>query len=62
LVSRGADVGWKTVLSRDDVRRFHGPGESVARRGDGSGVMSPMAEMTGLGTVELAADGEPKEP
>ena len=31
-------------------------------KGDGRGVTSPMAEMTGLGYVELAAEGEPKTP
>ena len=31
-------------------------------RGDGRGVTSPIAEMTGLGYVELAAEGEPKMP
>ena len=38
---------------------FHGPGESVANRGDGRGVTLPMAAMTGLGNVELVADALP---
>jgi len=39
------------ALSRD-VRLasfFHGPGESLASSGEGRGVTSPIAEMTGLG-------------
>ena len=49
--------------SRDGGRapsRFHGPGESLESNGEGRGVTSPMADITGLGTVELAADAEPK--
>src|SRR5690242_11276400 len=63
-VSSGAIVRLKTDASRDPRRPncFHGPGESVANSGDGRGVRSPMAEMTGLATVELAAEAEPKGP
>jgi len=61
LASSGADVGGVTVVSRD-ILRFHGPGESLANRGDGRGVRSPIAEMTGLATAELAVDAEPKAP
>lgn len=42
--------------------RFHGPGECVESRGEGKGVTSPIAAMTGLATVELAAEAEPKAP
>jgi hypothetical protein len=41
---------------------FHGPGESLVRSGDGRGVTSPMADIMGLATLELAADDEPKNP
>lgn len=41
-----------TVSSLDGVgwmNRFQGPGESPDNRGDGSGVTSPIADITGLG-------------
>jgi hypothetical protein len=38
---------------------FQGPGESPDISGDGRGVMSPIAVIIGLGTVELAADPDP---
>jgi hypothetical protein len=63
FVSTG--IGGKVVVSCDARRRpscFHGPGEPFANRGDGRGVMSPMADITGLPTVELAAEAEPKAP
>lgn len=41
---------------------LHGPGECVDRRGEGRGVTSPIADITGLGTVELAAEAELKAP
>ncbi len=41
---------------------LHGPGESQASSGDGKGVTSPMAEITGLGYVELAAEEVAKKP
>lgn len=62
--SSGMEVGGDIAFSRD-VRRFslfHGPGESLDKRGDGSGVRSPMAVMTGLATTELAAEAEPNGP
>lgn len=41
---------------------FHGPGECEDRRGEGRGVTSPIADITGLATVELAAEAELKAP
>jgi len=60
--SPSAETGEKGFPSRD-IRLpnfLHGPGESFESKGEGRGVTSPMAEITGLGTVELAADAEPK--
>lgn len=49
--------------SRERCRScLHGPGECVDRRGEGRGVTSPIADIIGLGTVELAAEAEPKAP
>lgn len=42
------------------LRRFQGPGESPESSGDGSGVRSPMAVMTGLETLELVAEPKPR--
>ena len=59
-----AGGGWQCGDSRD-VRLasfFHGPGESSASRGEGRGATSPMAEITGLGTAELAAEADAKAP
>jgi len=61
FASSGAKAGGLTVVSRD-ILLFQGPGESLARSGDGRGVRSPIAEITGLATVELAAEAEPKGP
>jgi hypothetical protein len=64
LASLWADTALATAAS-PDVRLpicFHGPGESLANKGEGRGVTSPMAEITGLRTVELAAEPEPKTP
>lgn len=49
-------------VSREGGRAnlLQGPGESPDRRGDGSGVTSPIADMIGLGYVELAAEAVPK--
>lgn len=64
FMSSGPEAGGEMAASRDILRPncFHGPGESPANRGDGKGVRSPMAAMTGLATVELAAEAEPKGP
>jgi hypothetical protein len=63
-VSSGAMARLKRDASREARRPscLHGPGESLANSGDGRGVRSPIAEMTGLATVELAAEAEPKGP
>jgi hypothetical protein len=56
------DMGARVGASRD-VRLpsfFHGPGESDDSKGEGSGVTSPMAEMMGLATVELAVEALPR--
>lgn len=58
-------MGPEAVVESCDVRKsscFQGPGEPFAISGDGRGVRSPIAEMTGLGTVELAAEADPKAP
>lgn len=50
------------ISSRDGgraLRSFQGPGESPDRRGDGKGVTSPRADMTGLGTQETGVEGLP---
>ena len=63
LSTSGLGVGQAKEVSRDaflPIRCFHGVGESLPRRGDGRGVTSPIAEMTGLGTVELVAEVDPK--
>lgn len=48
-------------MSREVRRRsFQGPGESLDSNGEGKGVTSPMADIIGLPTVELAPECEPK--
>ena len=42
------------------MRRLQGPGESPESNGEGSGVRSPIAVMTGLETLELAAEPKPR--
>lgn len=63
-MSGDANAKGKAVVSRDArlPNCFHGPGELFANRGDGRGVISAIADMIGLATVELAAEAEPKGP
>lgn len=54
-------VGWTSSLEGGrPLRRFQGPGESPESSGEGSGVRSPMAVMTGLETLELVAEPKPR--
>jgi hypothetical protein len=49
-------VGRLVSLEGGLASLLHGPGESPNNNGEGKGVRSPIAAMTGLGTAELQAD------